>query len=119
MAWILGAFLVFMAFIRSVHALDDYASARYSYAPLAMPNVLFMLIPNGLLVFTIRDSGEQPLLLVALAGVATLGIFLLVRSRTNLWIALIAAPLLLLCAPVLVFTVLFRRLAQVGDSDRS
>jgi len=36
--WILGAFVVFMVVIRSVHAADDYASARYGYAPFAMPN---------------------------------------------------------------------------------
>ena len=58
LVWILGAFLVFVAVIWSVHATDDYASALYGYAPFALPNVLFMLIPNGLLLLTIRESGE-------------------------------------------------------------
>lgn len=119
LAWILGAFLIFMAFIWGVHALDDYASARYAYAPFAMPNVLFMLVPHALLIFTIRDSGALSLLLASLISVATLGIFVLVTSRTNLWIALVCTPLMLLCAPLLVFTILFRGLARGNASDGS
>jgi hypothetical protein len=113
--WIVGAFLLFMAVILSVHAVDAHAEARYGYAPFAIPNVLFMLIPNGLLLLAVRAGGEQTQVLVTLAGAALLGMLLLIRVKTNGWIALFAAPMLLLCAPVLVLSVLFRSLARPGD----
>lgn len=113
--WTLAAFLAFMAIIWSVHAVDDYAAARYGYAPFAMPNLLFMLIPNGLLLMTVRDGGEQPPVLMTLAGAALLGMLLLIRAKTNGWIALFAAPLLLAGAPVLMFSVLFRGLARADS----
>lgn len=116
--WILGGFLVFMAAIRGVQFLDDYAFQRYGYAPFSMPNLLFMLIPNGLLLFAIRDAGADGArgqVLMTLASAAMLGMILLVKSRTNGWIALVAAPLMLFGAPVLVFSVLFRGLARAGD----
>jgi hypothetical protein len=115
--WIAGAFVVFAALIWGVHAVDDYAAARYGYAPFAMSNVLFMLIPNGLLLFAIQDGSGQTQILVALAGAAMLGIFLLVRSRANGWIALFAASMLLLGAPVLVFSVLFRGMARSDGGE--
>ncbi len=116
--WILGAFLVFMAVIWSAHAVDDYASEGYGYAPFAMPNLLFMLIPNALLLLALRDAGAgaQTQVLVTLAGMAMLGMFLLVKARTNGWIALFAAPMMLACAPVLAFSVLFRSLARADGS---
>jgi hypothetical protein len=115
--WLIGAFVLFMAVIWSAHAADDYAGVRYGYGPFAMPNLLFMLIPNGLLLVAIRGGGEQGQILVALAGAVTLGMLLLVRSRTNGWIALFAAPMLLFFAPVLVCSVLFRGLARTGGDE--
>jgi len=115
--WILGAFLLFMAIIWSVQAADDYASVRYGYAPFALPNVLFMLVPNGLLLFAVRDGGQEGLF-VTLAGAAMLGMLLLIRSRTSGWIALFAAPAMLICAPVLLFSLLFRVLARANDIER-
>ena len=115
--WILVAFLAFMAIIWSVYALDDYAAARFGYAPFAMPNVLFMLIPNGLLLLAIGYGGEQAHIFVVLAGAVALGMFLLIRAKTNGWVALFVAPMLLCCAPVLVFSVLFRGLARAGGGE--
>ena len=117
LVWILLAFLGFSVIIWSAHAVDEYASARYGYAPFAMPNLLFMSIPSGLLLLAIRDGGEQTQLLVTLAGAAMLGMLLLVRARTSGWIALYASPMMLLCAPVLLFSVLFRSLARAGRSE--
>jgi hypothetical protein len=57
-------------------------------------------------------------LLVTIAGAGMLGIFLLVKARTNGWIALYAAPLMLLCAPVLLFSVLFRGLARTDGGEK-
>ena len=114
---ILVAFLAFMVAVWGVHATDDYALARYGYAPFAMPNVLFMLIPNAMLLVAIGGGGTETQLLVTLAGLTMLAMLLLVRSRTNGWIALFAAPLMLFCAPVLVFSVFFRGLARGGGSE--
>jgi hypothetical protein len=82
-----------------------------------MPNLLFMLVPNGLLLFAVRDggAGTQSQVLVTLAGAVMLGMYLLIRSKTNGWIGLFAAPVMLVCAPVLVFSVLFRGLAGGRD----
>jgi hypothetical protein len=110
---IVGAFLVFMGLIWSIHAVDGYASARFGYAPFALPNALFMLAPHGLLLMVIRGGGHRELL-ATLAGAGMLGLFLLIRQRTSGWLALYAAPILLLAAPVAVLTVLFRGFAQ-GD----
>jgi hypothetical protein len=113
--WMLGAFLLFIAAMWSVHMVDDYAMAHYGYAPFAIPNVLFTLVLHGLLLFVIRDGGEQTRLLVTLTGAATLGMFLLVRSRTSGWIALFTVPILLFCAPLLVFSVFFRHLSRIDS----
>ncbi len=110
--WLIGAFALFGALLRVAHALDAMAAARFGFRPFALPNVLFMAIPNGLLLFAIRDEAAHTEILLALAGVASLAFLLLIRSRTNGWMALVGTLLLLLCAPVLVFSVLFRDLAR-------
>lgn len=111
-----GAFLLFTALIRFVHRLDGYALARHGYAPFALPNLLFMSIPHGLSILSIQ--GVEPRELYAtLAGAGMLAVLLLIRARTNGWIALLAAPLQLIAAPVLIFTVLFRRLAETDGGD--
>ena len=111
-----AGFLLFMGLIRAVHALDDYARARYGYAPFAIPNLLFMLIPHGLLLLAIQGT-EPRELWAGLAGAGLLVVLLLIKSRTNGWIALLAAPLQLAAASVLVFAVFFRGLAQSGDPE--
>jgi hypothetical protein len=111
-----GGFVLFMGLIWSVHAVDRYALARFGYAPFAPANALFMLIPHGLLIMAVQGSGPRELL-ATLAGAGMLVVLLLVRQRTSGWLALYAAPVLLLAAPVVLFTVLFRRLAQAGDEN--
>ena len=110
-----GAFLLFAGLLWSVHRLDGSALRRYGYAPFALPNLLFMLVPHALLILAVQ-AVEPRELFATLAGAGMLGVLLLIRSRTNGWIALYAAPLQLLAAPVLVLTVLFRRLAADGDA---
>jgi hypothetical protein len=111
---LLGAgFLAFMGLSWSVHRVDDLGLGRFGYAPFALPNALFMLLPHGLLLYALQGSQYQEPLVI-LAGAAMLGMLLVIRSRTNGWLALYAAPVLLLAAPVVVFTVLFRGLAGRG-----
>ena len=75
-------FLLFMGLIRAVYAVDDYALARFGYAPFAMPNVLFMLIPHLLLLLAIQ--GVEPRELWAgLSGAGLLGMLLIIKVRTN------------------------------------
>lgn len=118
--WLIGAFALFGALLRGADALDAMAAARFGYRPFALPNVLFMAIPNALLLLAIRDEAAHTEILLALAGVASLALLLLIRSRTNGWMALVGTLLLLLCAPVLAFSVLFRDLARVsgGGGDQ-
>lgn len=109
------AFLVFMGLVWSVHALDDVALARYGYAPFGMPNVLFMLVPHGLVLYAVQQGGEGMEIPVTLAAAGLLAMLLIVKMRTNGWIALYAAPAMLLAAPVIFFSVLFRSLARSGS----
>jgi hypothetical protein len=109
-----AAFLLFVGLIWSVHRLDAHALDRYGYAPFALPNLLFMLIPHALLVLALQGTGPRELL-ATLAGAGMLAVLLLIRSRTSGWVALYAAPVQLLAAPLLLFSVLFRRLAAGAD----
>jgi hypothetical protein len=110
-----AAFLLFVSLIWSVHRLDAHCLARYGYAPFALPNLVFSLIPHALLVTAVQ--GVEPRELFAtLAGAGMLAVLLVIRWRTSGWIALFAAPLQLLAAPVLLFSALFRRLAASTDA---
>jgi len=110
-------FLVFLALIWSIHAADAYALARFGYAPFALPNALFMLIPHGLLILSVQGDWQRELL-ATLAGAGMLGMLLVIRSRTSGWLALYAAPILLLAAPLVALTVLFRGLAHGSAEGR-
>ena len=104
--------------------------------PFALVNVLLMLLPSGALLtgLTILGGAEpggpdvgassldplalvlDPLWLCGLAACAGGAMAWLVGRRTNAWVALFAAPLLLIGAPVLVFSVLFRTFAAAGQA---
>jgi len=131
-----AAFLVFMALIGAVHAVDHWSLRRFGYAPFALVNVLLMLLPSGALLVGLAplagadlggtDLGgtdlagwrwlADPAWLLGLAACAGLAMAWLIRRRTNAWVALFAAPLLLIGAPVLVFSVLFRTFAAAGQA---
>jgi len=116
-------FLVFMALIGAVQALDRWSLARFGYAPFALVNVLAMLVPSGALLAGAAALGGadpaglaglmDPLWLIGLGLCGGLAMAWLIGRRTNPWVALFAAPLMLVGAPVLVFSVLFRGMA--GD----
>jgi hypothetical protein len=126
----LGAgFLAFMALIGAVHAVDSWSLRRFGYAPFALVNVLFMLLPSGALLAGLAilsgvglggsdlDGLAQvvdPRWLCALAACVGGAMAWLIWRRTNAWVALCAGPLLLFAAPVLVFSILFRTLAAAG-----
>ena len=128
---LIGAFFVFMALIGAVHALDQWALNRFGYAPFALINVLAMLLPSaalwaGLAVLAGQEAGALgelagalgPALLFGLAIAAVLAMAWLLRRRTPTWVAAIVAPLLLVAAPVLVFSVLFSTLATAGPGGK-
>jgi hypothetical protein len=111
-----AAFLVFVGLVWTMNRVDGYALGRYGYAPFALPNLLFMLIPHALLIAAVK--GVEPRELYAtLAGIGMLAVLLLVRSKTNGWIALLAAPVQLVAAPILLLSAMFRRLAQDANPD--
>jgi hypothetical protein len=126
-----AAFLAFVALIGTVHAVDSWSLRRFGYAPFALVNVLLMLLPSGALLSGLGvlagaapgtpglDGLAQvlnPLWLCGLAACAGGAMAWLIGRRTNAWVALFAAPLLLVGAPVLVFSVLFRTLATAGQT---
>jgi hypothetical protein len=117
-----AGFLAFMALIGAVHALDRWSLGRFGYAPFALVNALAMLVPSGALLIglaALRGADPAgvtgfvaPALLVGLGLSGGLAMAWLIARRTNPWVALIAAPLMLVAAPVLVFSVLFRGMAE-------
>jgi len=133
----LGAvFLAFMALIGAVHAVDSWSLQRFGYAPFALINVLMMLVPSGAMLAGVAILGGaepggpafgalgldrlalvvDPLWLCGLAACAGVAMAWLIGRRTNAWVALFSAPLLLLGAPVLVFSILFRTFAAAGQT---
>lgn len=128
MVWltlILG-FLLFMGLIRVAYALDRHAEERYGYRPFALPNLAFMLIPHGVLVAWAVGWGQDawppitPGLRWALGVLAVAAlIFLLavLQRRTSLGIALAGAGLMLVAAPVLLLSILFRDLEDAPSGQ--
>ncbi len=123
--WIGAAFLLFMAVLGSAHALDRWCAGRYGYRPFGLPNLAFMLIPHGILAAAAASLGPaaaQPALglppvvawlLAGLAAGALIFMHSILARRTNGWVATAATTLMTLAAPVLLFSVLFRELAEM------
>jgi hypothetical protein len=127
-ALVLG-FLAFMALIGVVYALDTWSGGRYGYAPFALLHVVAMLpasaalwtglaLTRGLnLVGAGWSVPADPVWLLGLAAVAASAMGWVILRRTNPWVALFAAPVLLLAAPILVFSMLFRQVALAGETQ--
>lgn len=124
MVWLalIGGLVLFMGLIGGAHALDRYAEERFGYRPFALPNLAFMLIPHGVLAAWAGGWSRAPWppltpalgwALVALGGAALVFMLIILRRRTSLGIAAVAAGLMLIAAPVLVLSVLFRELADL------
>lgn len=115
------AFLVFMALIGVIHALNRVAIERYGYEPFAPPNAALMCIPSLLLISVAPAlpslavlAMPEPIVAVKLLiwSLFLLAMFALLRWRTNLWLAAAAAPILAVAAPIVLFTILFQRLSR-------
>ena len=115
-------FTVFMGLVWSVHRLNRVGAERFGYEPFAPPNAAFMCLPSLLLysalaslpaIGALPDAAEPAALVkLGLSGLFLLGMLGLLAWRSNLWIALYAAPVMLLAAPVVLLTVLYQRLAR-------
>jgi hypothetical protein len=120
MVWLglIGGFALFMGLIGTAHALDGYTANRFGYRPFALPNLAFMLLPYGALVglaIAWRQGGwDAPALaptLGALALAALIFMLVILWRRTRAWIALVAIGLMVIGAPILLLSMLFRDLA--------
>ncbi len=123
------AFLAFMALIGAVYALDTWARVRYGYAPFALLHVVAMLPASGALWtglaltrgLDLVGSGwsppADPAWLLGLAALAASAMGWVILRRTNPWVALFATAALLVAAPVLVFSMLFRQVALAGETQ--
>jgi hypothetical protein len=123
------AFLAFTALIGAVYALDTWAGGHYGYAPFALLHVVAMLPASGALWAGIAltrgldlfGSGwpvpVDPAWLLGLAALIALAMGWVILRRTNTWVALFAAPVLLVAAPILVFSMLFRQVALAGETQ--
>ncbi|MFY9975772.1 MAG: hypothetical protein WAK53_16055 [Chromatiaceae bacterium] len=121
MSWLglIGGFLLFMGLIGVAHALDRQTAERFAYRPFAIPNLAFMLLPHGVLVaFVIAwrqgawDAPVPALALGAFALAALLFMGVILWRRTSMGIALAATGLMVVGAPILLLSTLFRELAE-------
>ena len=123
-----------MGLIGSMRAVDRFALGSYGYRPFALPNLAFMLIPHGILaawlgrtLTPVADAALSappgPALLqwgaAGLGALMALGLFLILRGRTNAWIGLFAVGLMTGGASVLLLSALFLDLAQRGSGSNS
>jgi hypothetical protein len=113
--WLLGGFLLFIGLIALAHTLDRHAAGRYGYRPLALPNLAFMLIPHGILAAWAAGYAPTPVLgwaLGALGAWALIFMLAILTRRTSAWVALAAAGLMTIAAPVLLLSMVFRAAAE-------
>ena len=128
--WLVLAFVLFMAAIGSVYALNRFAAVRYGREPFSLPNAALMLVVNLLLLSAfsgvadghgnlIQAAINDPATLVKLCVAALLGLwmFALVARRGSVWIALYAVPLMAVGAIAILPSLLFRQLALAGGDD--
>jgi predicted branched-subunit amino acid permease len=120
MVWLglVAGFLLFMGLIGLAHALDRHAAERFGYRPFALPNLAFMLLPQGAVAATAAASAQGispgPVLAwvpFVFAGAALVFMLTILWRRTSPWIAVAATGLMAVGAPVLLLSVLFRDLA--------
>lgn len=122
MVWLelIGGFLVFLLFLALADRIDRRSEERFGYRPFALPNLAFMLIPHGVLVLRLLGPHEVvgislPVVLtwgLTLLGAAALSLMLLILyRRTDPPVALVAAGMMLMGAPILLLSMLFRDLA--------
>jgi len=124
LVWLVLGFAAFMLLIGSVHLINRYAVERWGYEPFSAPNTALMLIPSGLLLsLPSRQAGPDTLaagidaatmVSVGIWGLFLAAMFLLIARRTNVWVALYAAPLLAVAAPLVFFALLYRWLVTPG-----
>lgn len=115
-------FSVFMGLVWSVHRLNRLGAERFGYEPFAPPNVALMCVPSLLLYSALEGlpsmggvpDAADPAALVKLGICALflLAMLGLLAWRNNLWIALYAASVMVLAAPVVLLIVLYQRLAR-------
>ena len=127
---LLVGFVLFMAVIATTDAVNRFALRHHGYAPFALPNAALMTIPCLLLLSALRPLAEAPggvagfvveadpeariaLVEIGLWALFTAGMIALLWWRTRAWVALYAGLLLAVAAPVLLLSLLFKRLA--GD----
>jgi len=120
MVWLglVAGFLLFMGLIGLAYALDRHTAERFGYRPFAVPNLAFMLVPQGVLAATAAASaqGVSPGPVLAwvpfvFAGAASVFMLTILWRRTRPWIAVAATVLMAVGAPVLLLSMLFRDLA--------
>lgn len=126
---LLAGFALFMTLIAGVHALNRHARRRFGYEPLSLPNAALMCIPSLLLLSAGQSAGDagpaaawasEDTALAARLGLAAAiagAMFALLAWRTSARVAALATPILTLAAPVVLMSLLFRRLAG-GEAER-
>lgn len=121
--WLLLAFALFMALLRSIYAVNRSALRRFGYAPFSLPNAALMLVVNLLLLSALAPAevttdaaaaGVGQAVKLGAAGLLAAGLLVIVARRTSLWYALYAVALLSIGAIAVLPSLVFMRVAGAG-----
>jgi hypothetical protein len=125
--WLLLAFGVFMALLRSVYAVNRAALRRYGYEPFSLPNAALMLVVNLLLLSalapaepstTVGDAALRQTVMLGIAAVLATGLLVVVARRSSIWLALYAVAVMSVAAIAVLPSLVFMRFAAAAqDAD--
>jgi len=122
--WLLLAFGVFMALLRSVYAVNRSALRRYGYEPFSLPNAALMLVVNLLLLSALApaetaaavgDGALRQMVMFGIAAGLALGLLVVVARRSSIWFALYAVALMSVAAIAVLPSLVFMRFAAAAD----
>lgn len=122
--WLLLAFGVFMALLRSVYAVNRAALRRYGYEPFSLPNAALMLIVNLLLLSALApaestaavgDAALRQTVMIGIAAVLATGLLVVVARRSSIWLGLYAVALMSVAAIAVLPSLVFMRFAAAAQ----
>lgn len=126
LVWLLLAFIVFMAAMRSVYAVNRLAADRFGYEPFSLPNATLMLVANLLLLSSLSGlradgaalsaAGPEAVKLLGAALLSALTAFVIAR-RTRAWMAVYAVSLMAVGAIAVFPSLVFHYFAVAGGHD--
>jgi hypothetical protein len=121
--WLLLAFALFMALLRSVYSVNRAAVRRFGYEPFSLPNAALMLLVNLLLLSALgpvaegqRALGGVGLVKLGAAGVLATGMLVVIARRTTVRYGLYAVVVMSVGAIAVLPSLLFMSMAGASPT---